>query len=101
MRPQAALALARILSEAVRNAISHGGASRIEVLVQVLEECLLVQVRNDGPATDPATWGAGLGMQSLLRRVQRLGGHLQWQALGSGGTVMEALLPLNALQDPG
>ena len=101
VRPQAALALARILSEAVRNAISHGGASRIEVLVQVLEECLLVQVRNDGPATDPATWGAGLGMQSLLRRVQRLGGHLQWQALGSGGTVMEARLPLNALQDPG
>ena len=67
MRPQAALALARILSEAVRNAISHGGASRIEVLVQVLEESLLVQVRNDGPATDPATWGAGLGMQSLLQ----------------------------------
>jgi len=26
---------------------------------------------------------------------------LQWQALGSGGTVMEARLPLNALQDPG
>lgn len=101
VRPQAALALARILSEAVRNAISHGGASRIEVLVQVLEESLLVQVRNDGPATDPATWGAGLGMQSLLRRVQRLGGHLQWQALGSGGTVMEARLPLNALQEPG
>ena len=101
VRPQAALALARILSEAVRNAISHGGASRIEVLVQVMDDCLLVQVHNDGPVTDPAAWRTGLGMQSLLRRVQRLGGQLQWQAPGSGGATMEARLPLSALQEPG
>lgn len=104
VRPEAALGLARILSEALRNALSHGQVpqgGQIEVRVGWSGGNLLVQVANDGPAVDPDTWTPGLGVRSIERRALRLGGQAQWTARSEGGVLLTVRIPHKQLSQGG
>ena len=104
VRPEAALGLARILSEALRNALSHGQVpqgGQIEVRVGWSGGSLLVQVANDGPAVDPDTWTPGLGVRSIERRALRLGGQAQWTARSEGGVLLTVRIPHKQLSQGG
>ena len=100
VRAEAALGVARILSEALRNALSHGQVppgGLVQVRVGWSGSDLLVQVANDGPAVDPDTWSPGLGVRSIQRRAVRLGGVAQWTAREEGGVLMMVRIPLKNL----
>ena len=100
VRAEAALGLARILSEALRNALSHGHVppgGLVQVCVGWSGSDLLVQVANDGPAADPDTWSPGLGVRSIQRRAVRLGGVAQWTAREEGGVLLMVRIPLKNL----
>ncbi len=104
VRPEAALGLARILSEALRNALSHGQVpqgGQIAVRVGWSGGNLLVQVANDGPAVDPDTWTPGLGVRSIERRALRLDGQAQWTARSEGGVLLTVRIPHKQLSQGG
>jgi signal transduction histidine kinase len=104
VRPEAALGLARILSEALRNALSHGQVplgGQVEVLVSWSGGDLLVQVANDGPSVNPDIWTLGLGVRSIERRAVRLGGQAQWTARGEGGVLLTVRIPHKKLSQGG
>lgn len=98
IRPEAALAIARILSEGLRNAMAHGGAAAIDVDIGELHGQWQLGVSNDGHPTDPSSWTHGLGTRSILRRAARLGGSAQWQARPGGGVVLRVCLPPTILE---
>jgi signal transduction histidine kinase len=92
--------LASIASELLRNAMQH---PRTKVVSFELSSVLVggvttmsLQVRNDGEATDPASWDAGLGTTSIRRRVHDLQGRCSWIAQGGGGVIFAAQWPVSA-----
>ena len=98
IRPEAALAIARILSEGIRNALAHGGATAIDVNVGEQSGRWQLTVSHDGAETDPATWSQGLGTRSIQRRAMRLGGSARWQARSGGGVILQVSLPPTILE---
>ena len=96
VRPDVALAIARILSEALRNVLNHGQATRVGVHIGLEGDGLHLAVRNDGALVNPTNWTRGLGLQSIERRAQRLGGQARWEALSDGGVLLTVSWPLDA-----
>jgi signal transduction histidine kinase len=95
VRPEMALAIARVLSEALRNAVTHGQATRLSVDIGIEDARLCLRVRNDGPRVDPAVWSRGLGLLSIERRAQQLGGQARWEALAEGGVLLTVSWPMH------
>lgn len=85
----------RIAAEALNNAARHAGARTVVLRLEVEDDAVLVEVRDDGQGipAQRATDGTGLGLDSMRRRAEEVGGAL---ALSSdvGGTTVRARLPL-------
>ena len=88
----------RIGCEALRNAIEHAAATRIEVELCYDTRQLRLRIRDNGKGIDPAYLGeqgrAGhFGLHGMRERARLIGGKLTvWSALDSG-TVVELLIP--------
>jgi signal transduction histidine kinase len=87
-------ALLRILSEAISNAIRHGGASMIIVRLSG-GRGLRLAVADNGNGFDPdvARASGGFGLATMRDRAEQLGGSLVLRARPGQGTEVEVLLP--------
>jgi signal transduction histidine kinase len=92
IEPQAQFELLRIVTESVRNAVHHGGATRIEVEVVESAGELVLRVADNGSGFDPELIpGRRYGLVGMRERAERLGGALTVSA-GDGGTQVELAL---------
>ncbi len=93
----------RIVQEAINNAIRHGAARRIIVIVEVYGPALLLSVRDNGGGFDPATVSAsghnGLGLSHMRERAELLGGRLTLTSRPGRGTVIAVTIPLAEVLD--
>lgn len=83
----------RIAQEAMTNAVRHGDAGRIDVLLRGGTGVLAVEVVDDGRGC-PNDAPPGLGLQSMRDRAAELGGTCQVTPAPGGGTRVAAVLPL-------
>ncbi|WP_433727890.1 sensor histidine kinase [Actinoplanes sp. CA-051413] len=81
----------RITTEALTNVARHAGARQVRVSVGVPHGALRIVVADDGHGTRSAV--AGIGLTSMRRRAENLGGRLEIKS-GSTGTIITATLPL-------
>ena len=89
--PGNALAILRILQEAVTNALKHGPARRIAIRGSTAADGgVAITVENDGRAFTEADVGYGLG--NMRRRAAGLNGEVRIEALAHG-TRLILLLP--------
>ena len=86
------LAVYRIATEAITNAARHAQAGRCDVHLR-FDDCVEVRVADDGIGL-PANAREGVGLPSMRRRAADLGGTLSVQSGPTGGTCVEARLPL-------
>jgi signal transduction histidine kinase len=84
-------ALARIVREAVSNAIRHGGARAVTVRLTRLDG-LRLTVEDDGIGVTPAD-APGFGLASMRERAQALGGTIEVVRRPEGGTRVEVWVP--------
>lgn len=84
------VAVYRTVTEAVTNALRHGRPERVSVLVRAEPGRLLVDVRDNG-CGGPVV--AGVGLTSLRRRVEDLGGRLSVTQQRPSGTHLHAEFP--------
>lgn len=112
LRPEAALAVYRVVQEAVSNAVRHSGGTTVAVTARVAGDRLRVRVADDGAgilgpvpwdATAPApdgvpSGGRGLGVPGMAERAVALGGRVTWSAAAGGGTVVDLDLPLSGVR---
>ena len=89
--------LFRIAQEAVRNAVRHGGAKRIEVSLHTQNHCLTLMVQDDGSGLPPVSQrGEGLGLRIMAHRAQMIGATFAIERLPARGTMVRCLLPLSS-----
>lgn len=92
VKPSNALAILRVLQEGITNALKHGPARRIVVRGRPAANGMVaITLENDGRTFVEGKGGYGLA--NMRRRVQRLHGKLNFEALAQG-TKITLLLPL-------
>ena len=95
--PEVAICLYRVAQEAIRNAVKHSGASRVQVELRPSGEsiCLCVQDAGKGFVERDVTGGPGLGLVSMAERIDSIGGT--WSVVSDidRGTRIEASVPLH------
>ncbi|MFF5107951.1 histidine kinase [Streptosporangium sp. NPDC000509] len=84
----------RIAQEALTNARRHAGAATVRVSLERGEDDLSVRVRDDGIGL-PSGRRSGVGLASMRERAAELGGTCVITTPPEGGTVVEAILPVN------
>ncbi len=90
--PGNALAVLRILQEAINNALKHGPASRIVIRGESSADGMAqITIENDGRAYVETIGGHGL--RNMRRRTEQLQGKLTVEAVAHG-TKLTLLLPL-------
>lgn len=94
---QAGRHLYRIAQEAASNALRHGLPSHLVFGVRCVGETLELVVENDGATIDPRVVqdGGGIGLRTMRRRAQMLGGTLDVQARKPVGTRVVCRVPFS------
>lgn len=91
--PEVEIALFRIFQEGVSNAVRHGRAKHIELVLRLHDDDLLGEVIDDGPGFDPDTAVGGMGLASMRDRAEMIGGTLQFLRRDDR-TVVQVTVPL-------
>lgn len=92
LAPDVESAAYRIIGEALTNVARHAAAQHADVVVSAEGRTLHITVRDDGTGI-PSDPSAGVGVASMHRRAQAVGGRLVI-APADCGTVVTATLPL-------
>jgi PAS domain S-box-containing protein len=100
VRPEVALALFRVLQEALMNAIKHSGSPQLTVSLTPSGDdvVLLVEDAGRGFDLDGALCSHGLGLISMQERLKLVGGHLSIESQSGAGTTVRAVAPLKPRQ---
>lgn len=93
---QAAIAVFRIVQEALANVLKHARAGTVEASLEIAPPWLLVRVQDDGVGIPPRRLRAlqAHGLAAMRHRARALGGQLEIQTPRAGGTRIEVRLPL-------
>jgi signal transduction histidine kinase len=92
--PEDGMHLYRIAQEAVNNALKHGGARRITVILNKSEDSLRLAVADDGKGMAPSPGDtSGMGLRSMQFRARALGGELKIDSKPGEGMIVSCEIP--------
>ena len=94
---QAATHLYRITQEAVNNAVRHGEAERIRIILAGGPDQIRLRVHDNGSGFDQAdTENGGMGLQIMKYRARIIGGSFDVSSTIGTGTTVTCTLPRTA-----
>ncbi|MBC8506624.1 MAG: hypothetical protein ISR58_20245 [Anaerolineales bacterium] len=96
--------LFRIAQEALNNALKHAAASSMVVHLRLENECIEMEIIDDGIGFDPLSLPdrGGMGLKSIRERAERLGGDMELQTdPGEGTSVKISIKDINSAQQRG
>lgn len=89
--------LGRIVQEAVHNALGHGKARSVTIILAFAPERVVVTISDDGAGFDPATApgpSAGhFGLQGMRERARKLAGEVAIASTPGSGTRLTITIP--------
>ena len=89
--------LYHIAQEAVQNAIRHGKADAIRIIMERQDNQFFLTVADNGMGIDPSRQTNGMGLRIMNYRAKLIGASLQVHPDAVSGTRVKLALPLNAL----
>ncbi|MGE5864740.1 MAG: cache domain-containing protein [Rhizobacter sp.] len=99
---EVATVLFRVTQEALTNIGKHAGARQVRITLQQDAEGLRLSVADDGRGFDLQAVQLdprrGIGLRNMRERLEAIGGSLHLHSSPGGGTIVEAVLPADALQ---
>ena len=88
--------LLRVLSEAISNAVRHGGASQLCLsLRRRTDTGLVMRIADDGHGFDPEASNGSpstAGLEGMRARIERRGGQFRVRSRPGAGTTVEVVL---------
>ncbi len=96
--PEVLFRTCRFVEELIANAIRHGGAQRIETVIETDAEksLLIIRVSDDGKGFDPEKYSPGFGLQSMAAFARRSKGSLSIHRSLPRGMQVSLTLPFAA-----
>ena len=93
--PSVAEQLLRIAQEAIRNAVRHADATRLDVRLEYAEGFVVLSVSDNGRGLQPDPREAlGWGLVNMRERARQIGGRLTLANNPGAGTRVELVAPL-------
>jgi signal transduction histidine kinase len=91
----AALALFRIVQEALGNAAKHASAKQISVRLSRSDRMVSLTVSDDGVGLDPSRFASagGLGLVMMRERATQLNGRFEFESAPGRGTRIKVVVP--------
>jgi signal transduction histidine kinase len=86
--------LYRVLQEALQNAVTHSGASTVEVMLRRDGEQIELAIDDTGVGFDLAANRRGLGLASMKERLKAVNGDLVIRSFPQRGTWIRAHVPV-------
>lgn len=95
-------ALVLICREALHNVVKHGGAERVNIVLDADADGLVLVVTDDGRGFDPTPPRPGhFGLQSMRERAAAVGGTLALASADGVGTQVRVSVPGAAQRSAG
>jgi signal transduction histidine kinase len=93
--PRAAIALFRVLQEALTNVQKHARAGHVAVTLEVAADALRLSIVDDGVGIAPEALRRtrSHGLAGMKHRMVALGGTLTVSSMSAGGTEVQAVVP--------
>jgi len=90
--------LFRVAQEALTNVARHAQASRVEVSIQKLSDCICMRIKDDGRSFNVeralhANGGKRLGLLGMRERLEMVGGRFDVESVPGTGTTIQAQIP--------
>ena len=83
----------RIAQEALNNALRHGHADTVHILLLANDDKITLEVIDNGSGLDPVQSTKGMGLQTMEYRASLIGGTLSITRLSRGGTTVRCVFP--------
>jgi signal transduction histidine kinase len=97
--PDVMLCLFRVVQEALQNAMKHSNARELSVHVQGGDTELGLTITDDGAGFDvDAAWRKGVGLVSMVERLEAIGGTFEISSTPGTGTRLTATVPAHVMQ---
>ncbi len=84
------VAIYRIVTEAITNAVKYSKASMISVSIEQKDHVLNLKIMDDGGGL-PSDFKRGVGLISMQERAEELGGQLILESYSDRGTIIHAI----------
>ena len=95
LAPPLEMSIFRVIQEALRNAVRHGRAERIEVTLSQVDKTIVVRVKDWGCGFDMSLKKPGhFGLESMRERARLFGGAARIESAPGAGTCVTAEFPL-------
>jgi signal transduction histidine kinase len=94
LHPQLEVSVLRIIQEALTNVRKHAQASRVNITLSYLGDLILLDVQDNGIGLPAERKLGSFGLQSILERVEALGGTFNLESEHSQGTTLAISLPV-------
>lgn len=101
--PEIETACFRLAQEALTNALRHAAPSAVRMALEIEDDRLQVEVRDDGRGFDPAAarsralQGVSMGLLGMEERAALVGGRIEWLTAPGAGTTVRFRLPWKPL----
>lgn len=96
--------LYRIAQEAIANALRHGRADQLHILLNEREGEMVMEVEDNGSGFDLLIVNAvehrGLGIQSMMARARTIGGRIEFPVRDGGGSCVRVIWPGRSASQP-
>jgi PAS domain S-box-containing protein len=91
------LVLYRVVQEAMSNVVRHARASRLTVLIRLVDSLVVTSVSDDGCGfvVEAAGNGPGLGLLGMRERAAGVGGRIEYLSNAGEGCTVVLTLPVN------
>lgn len=99
LSPNAEIILYRCVQEAISNTLKHAKAKNLKIEVNHTESQLEIEIKDDGDGFQVSQIkDNGVGMGSMKKRIQLLGGELKIESSSSVGTTIKITVPRKGLE---
>jgi signal transduction histidine kinase len=89
----AAIHVYRVVQEALNNVVRHSGAVRAWVRLRFTNNTLELEVEDHGKGLSVPSAQHGIGIVAMRERAELLGGSIEFERPGEGGTLLRLTVP--------
>jgi two-component sensor histidine kinase/streptogramin lyase len=86
-----------MFKEAINNSIKHSKCSKIILEASIINDSIILSLRDDGIGFNKNEIKSGNGMRNIELRARKLGGIIQWESVLGKGTTVKFSGKLNKL----